>query len=70
MSEQQQYYDPYQLIREVGFMLNQNGLEVKDFPEGKLADALTGACQLLRAYGITPGMDIRGTLDRRLPPYW
>ncbi|MFI7145126.1 hypothetical protein ACIBO2_09440 [Nonomuraea sp. NPDC050022] len=67
----QQYYDPYQLIREVGFLLSQNGLDVKDFPEeGKVADALSGACRLLQAYGVTPGMDIRDTFDRRLPPHW
>ncbi|MDF5758650.1 hypothetical protein [Spongiactinospora sp. TRM90649] len=66
----QQHYDPYQLIREVGFMLSHNGLEVNELPEGKLGEALAGAGQLLRAYGITPSMDVRDTFDRRLPPSW
>lgn len=69
MSDERQYYDPYQLIREVGFLLNQHGLEV-DVKEGKLGEAAAGAGMLLRALGVTPAMDIVDTFDRKLTPYW
>lgn len=69
MSEERQYFDPYQLIREVGFLLNQHGLDV-EVEQGKLGDAAAGAGMLLRAFGVTPAMDVRDTFDRKLTPYW
>jgi hypothetical protein len=68
VDDDHQYYNPYHLIEEVAVLLRERGLE-PDIPEGRLGQAVAGAGMLLRAFGVTPGMDVVETLERKPQPY-
>jgi hypothetical protein len=64
-----QFYDPAHLVREVREHLHLQGVDTNLNPnDARLAS--TAASMLLRAFGITPGMDGVEALARAMDKPW
>jgi hypothetical protein len=68
VTTKRQYFDPTHLVREVRELLHAHGLDTDRPGDERLAS--TGASMLLRALGITPGIDAVDALARAMDKPW
>jgi hypothetical protein len=62
-------YDPHRLVEEVRELLEARGL-TPHLVDGGKGQAIAGAGQLLRALGITPGLDHVEAMARAMDKPW